>query len=217
MVTEPMEKRRRGSAKRDGAGVSAGRSAPMHHVVVRQGDEGLEVLRIPLEGKGEGLPVFTAGWAARGYLSAEEAPRRGWHVRACHPHELVSLLAGPCAGVEWVALDPRPGRRGTRDRANVMPRENFVHYLLCASPPSLFRPSDLETAERARRMGEKRIGSGRHGSAPFTYKRSKDEDERKTSADLACKTSIVASSAQGPFVHGRDETRGVRRATRRDR
>ena len=116
--------------------------APLHYVVIRHGDEGLEVLRIPLEGKGRVLPVFSAGWAARGYLFAE-APGGGWYVRACTPGELVSLLVGRYASVEWVALDPMPGRGGG-EAANVMPRENFVDYLLCSRAPSLLRPSDVE-------------------------------------------------------------------------
>ena len=100
----------------------------MHYVVVKDGDKGLEVLRVPLRGKGEALPVFSAGWAARGYLFAE-APGGGWYVKTCTPDELVSLLVGPCAGVEWVALDSRPGRSGG-EAANVMPWENFVDHLL---------------------------------------------------------------------------------------
>ena len=52
MVTETTAEHRGGSAERDGAGVSTGRPARLHHVVARDGDKGLEVLRIPLEGKG---------------------------------------------------------------------------------------------------------------------------------------------------------------------
>ena len=109
-------------------GVPDRRPARLHHVVVKHGDKGLEVLLAPLEGKGQVLPVFSAGWAARGYLFAE-APGGGWYVRACIPGELISLLVGPCAGVEWVMLDPRPVRY-TGEAANLMPRENFVDYLL---------------------------------------------------------------------------------------
>jgi hypothetical protein len=65
MVTETMEEHRRASAGRHRAGVSVRRPVLVHHVVARQGDKGLEVLRISLQGKGETLPVFTAGWAAR--------------------------------------------------------------------------------------------------------------------------------------------------------
>jgi hypothetical protein len=145
MVTKAMANHRSGPSERGGDDVLAGRPVLIHHVVARQGDKGLEVLRIPLEGKGETLPVFSAGWAARGYLLAEEAPGWGWYVRACSPGELASLLVGLCAGVEWVALDPRPGGEG--EAANVMPRENFVDYLLYSHASSLLRRSDFETIE----------------------------------------------------------------------
>lgn len=143
MATETMGEHRGGSSERGGDDVSVGRSALMHHVVARQGDKGLEVLRIPLQGKGETLPVFSAGWAARVYLFAGEAPGRGWYVRACPPGELASLLVGLCAGVEWVAFDPRPGGEG--DAASMMPRENFVDYLLYSHATALLRRSESET------------------------------------------------------------------------
>jgi hypothetical protein len=143
MATGTIGKYRGGPTGRDGADVSVGRPVLVHHVVARHGDEGLEVLRVPLEGKGEALPVFSVGWAARQYLFAE-APGGGWYTTACPPNEMISVLAGPCAGVEWVALDPRLGRSGG-EVANVMPRENFVHYLLGSRAPSLLRPSDFET------------------------------------------------------------------------
>ncbi len=145
MVTETTAEHRGDPSERGGSDVSAGRPARSHHVVARQGDKGLEVLRVPLEGKGLVLPVFSAGWAARGYLFAE-APGGGWYGRACTPGELISMLAGPCAGVEWVAFDPRPGRSGS-EAPSVMPRENFVHYLLRSRAPSLPRRSDFETIE----------------------------------------------------------------------
>ena len=129
-------------------GVPERRPARAHYVVARDGDKGLEVLRVPPEGRGQVLPVFSAGWAARGHLFAE-APGGGWHVKACAPGELISLLAGPCAGVEWVALDPMPGRRSVGGAANMMPRENFVDYLLYSRIPSFLRRSDLETVESA--------------------------------------------------------------------
>ena len=140
MATETMAEHRGGTSEVGGGGVSAERPVLAHHVVARQGDKGLEVLRIPLQGKGETLPVFTAGWAACRYLFAEP-PGCGWYVRACTPGELVSLLVGLCAGVEWVALDPKPGG----EAANVMPRENFVDYLLYSRATALLRRSHFET------------------------------------------------------------------------
>lgn len=120
-------------AARDGDNISAVRFGLAHYVVARRGGEDLEVLRVPMEGKGETVPVFSAGWAARGYLFAE-APGGGWHVEACAPDELVSLLTE--SGIEWVALDSRPGRRRGYETANMMPRENFVDYLLFFRVPS---------------------------------------------------------------------------------
>ena len=131
-----------------GTSVPEGLPARSHHVVARDGDEGLEVLRVPMEGKGQVLPVFSAGWAARGYLFAE-APGGGWYARAYTSDEMISMLAGPCAGVEWVALDSRPGRRSAGGAANVMPRKHFVDYLLCSRAPSFLRRWDFETIESA--------------------------------------------------------------------
>jgi hypothetical protein len=124
VATKFGRRKRRGLATR----VPERNPASLHYVVAKDGDKGLEVLRVPLRGNGEALPVFSAGWAARGYLFAE-APGGGWYVKTCTPDELVSLLVGPCAGVDWVALDTRPGRSGG-EAANVMPWGNFVDYLL---------------------------------------------------------------------------------------
>ncbi len=127
----------------------------LHYVVARDGEKGLEVLCVPSKEKGGVLQAFSAGWAARGYLFAE-APGGGWYVRACTPGELVSLLVGPCAGVEWVALDPRPGRH-TGEAANLMPWENFVDYLLSLTPPPSYvdgAPSRLPKVELHGRRGD---------------------------------------------------------------
>ena len=125
MATKFGGRKRRGLA----TGVPERSPARLHYVVARDGEKGLEVLRVPLGANGEALPVFSAGWAARGYLFAE-APGGGWYVRTYTPGELASLLVGPCAGVEWVALDPRPGPRREGEASTVMPWENFVDYLL---------------------------------------------------------------------------------------
>lgn len=127
MVTGAIGEHRGGLAELGGADVSARRPVLVHYVLVGKSDEGLEVLRMPLEGRGEVLPVFSAGWAARGYMFAE-APGRGWYAKACTPDEMIFLLDGPGANVELVAFDPRPGRSGS-EATNVMPRESFVDYL----------------------------------------------------------------------------------------
>lgn len=104
-----------------------GRRVLTHHVLIAHGEEGFEVLRIPLHGGGEAFPVFSAGWAARGYLFAE-APGAGWYVKTYTPDEMIALLDGAGTNVEWVAFDPIPDHRGS-ETTNVMPRESFMHYL----------------------------------------------------------------------------------------
>lgn len=130
--------------ERDGVGVSVRRSALMHYVLEKHGEGGLEVLRVRLEGEGETLLVFSAEWAARGYMFAE-ARGGGWHARAYAPDDMFSLLAGPCADVEWVALDPRSGHRSRVESANMMLRENFLDYLSYSRIPYSLRKGDFET------------------------------------------------------------------------
>jgi hypothetical protein len=138
------------------------RPAPLHYAVVKDGVRGLEVLRVSLEGKGGVLPVFSAGWAAHGYLFAE-APGGGWYVRAYTPGDLISLLVTPCASVEWVALDPRPGPRSGGEAATVMPWENFVDYLVGLTRPFPASTGPLEAIE---------------GGAAWARRRSEAEDRK---------------------------------------
>lgn len=139
MVTGMIGERCGGLAELDDAEVPARRPLPMHYVVVRQGDEGLEVLCISLKAKGEVFPVFSVGWAARAYLFAE-ASDKGWYAKACDADEIISLLDSLRDRVEWVALDASPDRQDQGEVANVMPRESFVDYLSCFhNPASLLR------------------------------------------------------------------------------
>jgi hypothetical protein len=151
-------KQRRGLASGD----PERRPAPLHYVVVKDGARELEVLRVSLEGKGGVLPVFSAGWAAHGYLFAE-APGGGWYVRAYTPGDLISLLVGPCASVEWVALDPRPGPCSGGEAATVMPWENFADYLLGLTRPFPASTGDFEATE---------------DGAPWARRRSAAEDRK---------------------------------------
>jgi hypothetical protein len=134
--------------------------------------------------------VFTVGRTACGYLFAGVAPGGGWYVRACTPGELVSLLVGIYAGVAGVALDPRPDHIGG-EAANVMPRENFVDYLLYSRAPSLLQPSDFETIGDAPYGREMNLRE-RQGFGLFTYGTNKDECERRSTADPTQKASVFA-------------------------
>jgi hypothetical protein len=68
----------------------------------------LEVLRTTLASGAEALPVFSFEEEARVFLEFG-ALDGGWRVRVTTVGELISILYGPCAGVDRVALDPLPG------------------------------------------------------------------------------------------------------------
>ena len=68
----------------------------------------LEVLRTSLASGAEALPVFSFEEEARMFLEFG-ALDGGWRVRVTTVGELISIMSGPCAGVDWVALDPLPG------------------------------------------------------------------------------------------------------------
>jgi hypothetical protein len=63
-------------------------------------------------------------------------------------------------------------------------------------------------------MGEKAIGSGRHGAVLFTCRIEKDESERGSTADPTRKASILARTGSESFANRGDPKGGVRRATR---
>jgi hypothetical protein len=54
------------------------------------------------------LPVFSFEEEAEMFLHLGGYGYSGWRTRESSPGELVSVLLGPCADVEGVALDPLP-------------------------------------------------------------------------------------------------------------
>jgi hypothetical protein len=101
-----------------------------HYVIARYEANGLELLQIPLESGEETLPVFSSGVAAHDFLLSI-ALGQEWYVRESYAGELVSLLLGLCAGVEWVLIDPLPGEQAAEGNpADIAHWESFVGYLL---------------------------------------------------------------------------------------
>jgi len=78
MPTTTIGERHRGPAERDWADVRTGRLIPVHQVVARYDNKRLEVLRMPLEGRGETLPVFSASGPL---ASPPSRSTRGWRRR----------------------------------------------------------------------------------------------------------------------------------------
>jgi len=108
MVTESTGQHR-------GGDVSVGRPALVHHVVARRGEVGSEVLCVSLEGRGETLPVFSAGWAARGYLFAE-APGGDGALGGATPPSCSPCLTGPAPSSSGWRSTPGRAAAGVRRR-----------------------------------------------------------------------------------------------------
>jgi hypothetical protein len=103
----------------------------LHYAIARHGDDGLSLLHVPLGFGEEALVVFSSGETARRYFLSEVFGEE-WHARVCSAGELVSLLLGPYEGLDWVLLDPQPGRRFSEDstQADLVSRKRFVNQLL---------------------------------------------------------------------------------------
>jgi hypothetical protein len=73
-------------------------------LVAKQRHNGLEVFTIGTDV----LPVFSFREEAEMFLGLGRVAE-SWRVRETTCGELVSVLYGPCKGIEHVALDPVPG------------------------------------------------------------------------------------------------------------
>jgi hypothetical protein len=76
-------------------------------LIAKKRNNWLEVLTIRTGGEQETLPVFNSEQEAEIFLRFGGVPG-GWRARESSAGELVSVLCGPCTGVEKVALDPSP-------------------------------------------------------------------------------------------------------------
>ena len=76
------------------------------------------------------MPVFSFKEEAEMFLRLA-VTGKGWHVRETTTGELISVLYGPCAGVERVALDPPPESFAEEITDLVsLRRERFVRGLM---------------------------------------------------------------------------------------
>ena len=93
------------------------KARPAHHsparhpdsrfwLVAKDGPCSMEILTVD-RGGDEALPVFSHEEEAELFLGLGGVGD-GWRVRESAAGEIVSLLFGPCVGVESVALDPSP-------------------------------------------------------------------------------------------------------------
>jgi hypothetical protein len=106
-------------------------------LIAEKRNNGLEVLTIRTGGEQETLPVFSSEEEAELFLGFGDVTG-GWRARESGAGELVSVLCGPCAGVEEVALDPSPEMvvEGTVGLVSLL-RESFIGQIMARRSGSL--------------------------------------------------------------------------------
>jgi hypothetical protein len=99
-------------------------------LIVKYESSWIDVLSTNLIGGEEALPVFSFEEEARIFFEHRTLGSR-WQVRETTGGELISILFGPCASVERVALDPLPEIEvETLVYLASMQREDFVEFLM---------------------------------------------------------------------------------------
>jgi hypothetical protein len=128
--------REQGRERINATELCAERHATLQYVIAQHEKKGLELLRVSLQaGDEEALPVFSFQKLAREFLrSGNLGP--DWYVRESYNGELVSLLLGPYANVEWILPNPLPEPLAAEDALlNLLDRENFVGLLIAWGEP----------------------------------------------------------------------------------
>ena len=124
-------------AKRRASRRAPGRQLGSAYWLITKNEHGpLEVLTTNLSGGEEALLVFSHKEEAEMFLRLGQAGLDGWQARESTAGELISVLYGPCAGVERVALDPLPEMLVERTvRLVSLSRERFVDLVLGRERP----------------------------------------------------------------------------------
>ncbi len=116
--------------------------APRWWLLAKDGDFGAGELVVDRDGE-RALPVFSGEGEAEMFVWLRGAFEDGWRVRETSAGELVSILYGPCAAVERVALDPSPGMATETVSLISVSRKRFVSWIVdgpsCCSAPASVR------------------------------------------------------------------------------
>ena len=120
-------------------------------LIAEKGNNKLEVLTIRSDDEQETLPVFSSEEEAKIILQLGGVTG-GWRARESSAGELVSVLSGPCAGVEKVALDPSPEMivEGTVRLVSLL-RESFMNLITAkrCRPLSSGEPEERSSADQS--------------------------------------------------------------------
>jgi hypothetical protein len=119
------------------AGRAAGRApGSTYWLIARNENSRLEVLATGLADTEKAMPVFSHEEEAELFLGLWEVGVGGWQARESSAGEIISVLCGPCASVERVALDPLPEMLVERTVGLVsLSRKRFVDLVLSREQP----------------------------------------------------------------------------------
>lgn len=107
-----------------------GTRRPPYWLIARVARNRMEILVVEGADCEAMLPVFSSEEDARQFLLARDGGGSGWLPRWTSCGELVSILYGPCAEVERVALDPFPDATSEAIELVGVSRAVFVDTLL---------------------------------------------------------------------------------------
>lgn len=109
-------------------------------IISREGVKGVEPLAVGGPGR-RALALFGFAEEAALYLRFAGLEGDGWWVRESGPGEVASMLFGPCAGVNLVALDPLPVAVDGKLDSVCTQKGRFLTRLLDAETPDR-RPTE---------------------------------------------------------------------------
>ena len=105
-------------------------------LIARNETSRLEVLATGLVGGEKAIPVFSHEEEAELFLGLWEVGVGGWQARESSAGEIISVLCGPCASVERVALDSLPEMLVERTVGLVsLSRKRFVDLVMSREQP----------------------------------------------------------------------------------
>ena len=122
-----------------------GAPAPTYWLIAKNENGRIEVLTLHC-GAEKMLPVFGHEEEAEMFLVlGGVADDYGWQATESSAGELVSVLYGPCAEVNAVALDPLPEMLSESTVGLVsLPRERFIERIMARGRPSRSRGPDRD-------------------------------------------------------------------------
>ena len=119
-------------------------------LIAEKRNNSIEALTIRANDEQETLPVFSSEEEAEIFLRFGGVTG-GWRARESGAGELVSVLSGPCTGVEKVALDPSPEMvvEGTGGLVSLL-RESFMNLIMArrSEPLRLGEPEERGSPDR---------------------------------------------------------------------